>query len=65
MDKIDYSKYNNEPIVTFSVPESEYQKRLKLLLVMEDVLNAYHIAKDSEDLGNKVIEIIECWELKE
>ena len=61
-DKIDYSKINNEPIVTMSWPESEYQRRLKLRLAMEDVLKAYHTAKNSEDFGEAVIEIIEGWD---
>ena len=61
-DKIDYSKINNEPIVTMSWPEAEYQRRLKLHLAMEDVLKAYHTAKNTEDFGEDVIEIIEGWD---
>lgn len=62
MDKIDYSNYHSEPMVSLYLPDSEYQKRLKLRLAMEDVLKAYHDSEDSEELGEAVIEIIEGWE---
>lgn len=62
MDKIDYSNYHSEPMVSLYLPDSEYQNRLKLRLAMEDVLKAYHTAKNSEDFGEEVIEIIEGWE---
>lgn len=65
MDNIDYSKCNNEPVITWSCTESEYKTRLKLRLAMEDVLKAYHSAKNSEDFGEDVIEIIEAWGVKD
>lgn len=72
MDNIDYSKCYNEPIVTFSWPESEYLKRLKLRLAMEDILkarNECYSTANSRDIQDSVFadmvnEIIEGWELE-
>jgi len=73
MDKIDYSKCHNEPIVTFSWPESEYENRLKLRLAMEDILKAHtecystDNARDYQDsvFADAVNEIIEGWEFED
>ncbi len=68
-DKIDYSKINNEQIVTMSWPESEYELRLKLRLAMEDILKAHnecYATSDKRDIqdsvfADRVNEIIEGW----
>lgn len=69
MEKFDYPKCHDEPIVTFSWPESEYVSRLRLRLAMEDILKAHSECyltvnnKEDQDLAfaDKVNEIIEGW----
>lgn len=71
-EKNDYSKSNNEPILTMSWPESVYIERLKLRLAMEDVLKARidcYSTDDSRDIqdsvfADRVNEIIEGWEFE-
>lgn len=55
---IDYSECND------LMSAAEYIRLLKLSNAMKDVLKAFHNAKNSEDLGEDVIEIIEGWRLE-
>lgn len=61
MENFDYPKCNKEPVVNFSLPESEYVARTRLRLAMNDVIKEYRISKDPEKLGTAVIDIIEGW----